>query len=531
MHYVKIALKILKIIMVMEFSSCEKLDKLGHRIYAFLTNPRIVKISFYAATITFLSCLAIGYLVAQLDLAGPGIDKQGFNIIEDFISNLGNRNYAPITNFLDDGAMFTALFMIPMAFYMEKMISGEKFEPEYGLMRARLASYGLLTMLVGIIGLWGIGFFNEEIGRAFGDIAFGLDFHQIFSAVVFLGLGSAGLVFGIAIVFYRTEFPKILGVYMIFVPFTLAVLYLTSNPLIIWLEWLLLFSLFGYLIPCGIIIVKHINNITNRDLKKKSGERLSSAISNGTQKLKELLTSPRLVKSFIYLFFIIFIPSLIVGYLVANFFDPARDGFDIVRNFISDMGSLDYTYIPKFLDDAAMISAFLLIPVMFYMKKTFTNAPLEEERKKISSVFAKILTNLGLFCGLLSMLGFFGIGFFSEDTSRELSQIDVEIFGFPTHMFFAILVFGNLVLTGIFMGIYLIIFPKYTSSIFEKRIPPFVLVLLGLEMIIWPTLHAIGFVRNCPPSRPFHEWFMLFAILSWCVPLFSLLLSKARTES
>ncbi|MBN1801720.1 MAG: DUF998 domain-containing protein, partial [Candidatus Lokiarchaeota archaeon] len=483
-------------------SSFEKLDNIGHRIYAFLTNPRVVKFSFYAATFIFFSCLIIGYLIAQLDFAGPGIDKQGFNIVDDFISNLGNRSYTPITNFLDDGAMFTAIFMIPMAFYMEKMVSEKKDGDEPNLMRTRLASYGLLTMLVGIIGLWGIGFFNEEIGRAFGDVAFGLDFHQIFSAVVFLGLGSTGLVFGIVIVFYHTEFPKILGAYMIFVPFTLAILYLTSNPLIIWLEWLLLLSLFGYLVPCGVCIVKHIKNTTEGESKKIPNEKTKGSIIDKIEGLKEILVSPKLIKSCIILFFIVFIPSLIVGIVVANIYDPARDGYDIVRNFISDLGSLDYTYIPKFLDDAAMISAFLLIPVMFYLKKILTNAFLIKEKKTTSRIIGKILTNLGLFFGLLSMVGFFGIGFFSEDTSRELSRFNVEIFGLSTHMFFSIVVFACLILTGLFMGAYLVIFPKFTASNIDRKIPPYIFVLLGLEMMIWPTIHGIGFVSNWPPSQP-----------------------------
>ncbi|MBN1800131.1 MAG: hypothetical protein JW891_01410 [Candidatus Lokiarchaeota archaeon] len=51
-----------------------------------------------------------------------------------------------------------------------------------------------------------------------------------------------------------------------------------------------------------------------------------------------------------------------------------------------------------------------------------------------------------------------------------------------------------------------------------RKIPPFIFVLLGLEMMIWPTIHGIGFVSNWPPSQPFHEWFMLFAMLTWDCP-------------
>jgi len=255
-------------------SDFKKIDNIGHKTYSFLTRPKVVKLTCYAAMIIFLSCLSIGIVLAQLD-------PDGFNFVKNFISDLGSYNHTPFPKFLDDTAIYTALFLIPLTLHMEKELRGIG-EGEGSLMQERLASYGLVTMIFGLIGLWGIGVFNEDVGGAFGAIIMGLDWHQIFSAVVFLGFGSAGLFYGLIVVFYKTKLPKILGVYMIFVPLTLAVVYLLT--VYIPLEWILLLSLFGYLIPSGLIFVRAINREQGwKDSKEKKNnpikERLIKNIS------------------------------------------------------------------------------------------------------------------------------------------------------------------------------------------------------------------------------------------------------------
>ena len=231
-------------------SDLEKIDNIGHRAYSFLMRPKVVKLSCYAAMIVFLSCLTVGIILAMV------FDPDGFNFVKNFISDLGSYNHTPFPKFLDDTAIYTALFLIPLTFYMEKELRGKR-EEKGSLMQERLASYGLLTMIIGLIGLWGIGTFSEDVGGAFGPILMGMNWHSIFSAVVFLGFGSAGLFYGLIVVSYKTKLPKILGIYMIFIPLTLAVVYLLTiyKPL----EWILLLSLFGYLIPSGLIFIRAIN--------------------------------------------------------------------------------------------------------------------------------------------------------------------------------------------------------------------------------------------------------------------------------
>ncbi|MHA1251587.1 MAG: hypothetical protein ACTSRP_16465 [Candidatus Helarchaeota archaeon] len=231
------------------------------------------------------------------------------------------------------------------------------------------------------------------------------------------------------------------------------------------------------------------------------------------------ITKDKVVRICIVLFFIVFIPSLIIGVIIANVLDPAGDGYDIIRNYISDLGSYRYTPIPKFLDDSAMFSSIILIPVIIYLKKMY-DVTEDDKANKISYYLKAILNNAAFICGLSAMVGFFGIGFFSEDVSDALSQFDIEILGLSTHMFFSYLVFGSLCFTGVFMGFYMLLFSDSLNRKTNVEIPKIFYFILGIEMIIWPTFHGISYLIDLPPSKSFHEWFMLFAIFSWVLPIF-----------
>jgi len=511
-------------------SDFEKIDNIGHKVYSFLTRPKVVKLTCYAAMVVFLGCLSIGIILAQLD-------PDGFNFIKNFISDLGSYNHTPFPKFLDDTAIYTALFLIPLTFYMEKELRGAG-EEEGSLMRQRLASYGLLTMIIGLIGLWGIGVFNEDVGGAFGAIIMGLDWHQIFSAVVFLGFGSAGLFYGLIVVFYKTKLPKMLGIYMIFVPLTLAVIYLLT--IYIPLEWILLLSLFGYLIPSGLIFVRAINREQGwKEPKEKEKISLKEKLVKNINALHDFLTNPKVVKICITLFFIVWIPSLICGYIFANVFDPLSSlpdgGYDIFRNMISDLGSLRFTPMPKFLDDAAMFSAIVMVPAIFYLKKKMCSAAqLKAEEKspdikgKVNKVLKFVLSNLGLIFGLGAMVGFFGIGFFSEDLGDAVDSIGLDLSGIGSHFFFSVWVFGCLCISGLFIGIYMTMYPKTIKEKYQiEKIHWVVFSVFGLVMIFWPPTHAFLFLAGAPPSRAFHEWFMLFAVLAWVYPVFYILRKHA----
>ncbi|GAG01624.1 unnamed protein product, partial [marine sediment metagenome] len=262
------------------------------------------------------------------------------------------------------------------------------------------------------------------------------------------------------------------------------------------LEWILLLSLFGYLIPSGLIFIRVINREQGwKEPKEKEKIPFKEKIVKKVKGFHDFLTNPVVVKICITLFFIVFIPSLIFGYIFANVCDAQSlnpdGGFNIFMNMISDLGSLRYTPIPKFLDDAAMFSAVIMVPAIFYLKKHMcTAAQLKAEEKspntkgKVNKVIKFILSNLGLLFGLGAMVGFFGIGFFSEDLGGAVDSIGLDLSGIGSHFFFSIWVFGCLCICGLFIGIFVVMYPKTIKERYQiEKIHWVLFSVLGLLMI------------------------------------------------
>ena len=75
----------------------------------------------------------------------------------------------------------------------------------------------------------------------------------------------------------------------------------------------------------------------------------------------------KLIKICIYVSLVTFLPGLLIGVLVAYFFGPKS--YNIIDNYISDLGSIRFTPAPLILDSIAMITACFLVPVFFYIAK------------------------------------------------------------------------------------------------------------------------------------------------------------------
>ncbi len=222
-----------------------KILKWKSKIYeGFLINPKIVKYSIISSTIVFFSALIIGYIVAQFD-------PDGFNIIDNFISDLGSFNHTPLPYFLDYGAIITSMLLIPATYYMEKQLAPSPLDyNEFPRMRYRLSGLGSFFMFMGLFGFFMIGLFSEDRSTPLG-------LHFLFSHVVFGGLILSSFFYGLLILFYKTEIPRIMGVYMTIVPFTAGVIFIFHYTPIY--EWIMLFSLLIWMIPVNAIFLKNLN--------------------------------------------------------------------------------------------------------------------------------------------------------------------------------------------------------------------------------------------------------------------------------
>ena len=233
-----------------------------NRIFNNFLNQKLIKTCIYVSLITFLPGLLIGVLIAHF--FGP----EGYNIIDNYISDLGSIRYTPAPFVLDVIVMTTACFLVPVFFYIAKIIVSDTkniifssnksiFKRIYCINIDLLAFFGLLSLLSGAVGLFGIGLFSEDRTTELG-------LHYTFSIIVFAGLAFGALFNGIAILLKlkRTMFPRLLGLYMIVGPFVVTILFifpphsLTRPPL----EWMMLFAAFLWLIPISLFILRNFKS-------------------------------------------------------------------------------------------------------------------------------------------------------------------------------------------------------------------------------------------------------------------------------
>ncbi len=206
------------------------------------------------------------------------------------------------------------------------------------------------------------------------------------------------------------------------------------------------------------------------------------------------LTNKKIVRFCTILSPSIFLFGLIFGIIIAFFFGP--ESYNIWNNYISDLGSKDYTPTPYFLDISAMITAIILIPVFTYLAKIIFRKPevIEKFNWRIFHFIMRILVIVGYFFLLLSTIGLFGIGLFSEDRTTELGL----------HLLFSYIVFGSFSFTAYFIGTVLLL----KKTIFYRMI--------GLFMICSTPTFGILFIIN-PEflTKPFLEWMIFLSLCIW----------------
>jgi len=243
----------------------------------------------------------------------------------------------------------------------------------------------------------------------------------------------------------------------------------------------------------------------------------------------EFLVNPKVVRLCIKGALIIFIPSLIIGAIIASLLDPAglwlsstiwnqvgmtelpadQAGYSIFTDYISNLGSLNYSPIPFFLDDAALITSILLVPVSFYLKKRFCTI---FDQQETPEKLGKNLSTLALIFMLLGMIGFFGIGFFSEDVadSLEYATNGLAMVGIlDLHEFFSMVVFLNLIIAGIILGLIGLKYASMIPEVFDLNVSKSIIIIVAIEMIFLPFPMMVATVIT---RLPFFEWLMLFAV-------------------
>jgi hypothetical membrane protein len=223
-------------------------------------------------------------------------------------------------------------------------------------------------------------------------------------------------------------------------------------------------------------------------------------IKDNINNLSRAITQTKLVRFSVIINLIIFLPGLILCVIIAILYGP--HGYSIRDNYISDLGSLNFTPVPLLFDSILMSGAILILPAFFYNSKYLTSGARKiifnrEEKlsRRILYIFIYVNAIIGLIFLLIGSIGMFGIGIFSEDRIIEL------------HFIFSVLVFVGLIFGSLFVGI---------AIVLRKAICP---RFLGFYMIIGPYLAGYLFLN--PPfmaPKPFLEWVMLFSFQIWLIP-------------
>ncbi len=180
---------------------------------------------------------------------------RGYTIIRDVISDLGSRIYTPLPFLFNYGLMLASLLFFPTILYAQKRFGlfpthHDRFT-RAPRTRLILSAAGFILTIVALLGLFGVGLFYEGSVPQY-------HLHNIFAGFAFGGFLSAGTAYGILILFFRTPIPRPLGAYMASIPVVLEMLSILNVLPGQLFEWIMFFSILGWVLPCGLIFMTQL---------------------------------------------------------------------------------------------------------------------------------------------------------------------------------------------------------------------------------------------------------------------------------
>jgi len=232
----------------------EKTEIELEKFYKKLLSKQIVRICIYITLITFYPGLILAIIIA--DIYG----SERYNIINNYISDLGSPHHTPTPFILNFIAIFTAIFLIPIYLYLEEMIvSGPNLSKRFlnkSISLKKIAKFGKICFIFGSIGMIGVGVFNEDFNPFF--------IHGLFALFLFLGFIAGGLSTGLIIVLKKTIIPRGLGYLMIINSAWIIILYffvfipIFTPPLI---EWWMFLSIIAWFFPITVILLRYLDKM------------------------------------------------------------------------------------------------------------------------------------------------------------------------------------------------------------------------------------------------------------------------------
>ncbi len=185
-----------------------------------------------------------------------------YSITTNWISDLGSIIYAPFPWLLDYNTMITAFFLISSILLLEKtLVTYPKIStithPRPSRLRLHIGSFMIVSFFMGLIGIFGTGFFSEDRDYSGIGLLIFSSSHALLSWFAFGGIAMGFFFAGLLILSSRTIFPKILGVFCIIGP-EVAFIYLYAVGGYI-SEWVLLFAFMAAFAPICLILLRELS--------------------------------------------------------------------------------------------------------------------------------------------------------------------------------------------------------------------------------------------------------------------------------
>jgi len=192
----------------------------------------------------------LGLIIASLT------GSEGYSIWNNYISDLGSARYTSAPFIFDIIAIVSAILFVPILLYIRELFISkpEGNNKEFFYIRI-LGNAAFTAMIIGTIGFFGIGIFSMD--RNYYRL------HDYCSAILFVGFGIGALLSGIIILLKEeTIFPKKASIIIIIAPPTSVIMFGLSPDQFTpqFLEWIVLFIFFIWLIPSGIYLIRHLNS-------------------------------------------------------------------------------------------------------------------------------------------------------------------------------------------------------------------------------------------------------------------------------
>ncbi|MCP4763491.1 MAG: DUF998 domain-containing protein [archaeon] len=449
-----------------------------HNLEKYMIDDRTIKHSIQFGFTMFHFLLIISVFVALWDPNFGFID--GYSFVDNYISDLGGSPFTPMPILYDLAGIIAGCIAFPlMVYYVEEQITPipQKKEDLQKLSRWRIrfANIGFLFAFIGSVGYVLVGIFSED--RSFlapAGFSLPMSTHQFASILAFGGFVFAGIAIGMSLLLYETEFPKMMGLYMVIGPPLTLILFLVLPPLSIYpitapfMEWMLMISVLIWMDPLAIKILKNLRLKENGEEPEKVNtlnpllKKVLNKLKNIDEKVENSLTS-----------------QIIVGYSF------------LIGIAVYSLSIIFVFTIPAAFPIIEIIVGLISIPIILYIEKKLTNEPENlNDVNDFSRTRYKLVT-WGFLFGIIWSLFLILSGITAFDPSTQaafiLIGIDMGAFGIICYSIIIILDESNIPkligILGIIGSITSLIFFAINTTLFFGLIYTFEVLFFGLLII------------------------------------------------